>query len=81
MFSQVFFFFFFQQFSEVLYSDLIQIYLHVAELIQTIYKCLFWLKAVKQGSDINQIISQMRVLKYVYIYIFRIVGSSLLALW
>lgn len=78
MFSQVFFFF--QQFTEVLYSDLIQIYLHVAVLNQAIYKCLFWLKAVKQSSDINQIISQMRVLKYVYIRIFRIIGSSLLVL-
>lgn len=38
---------FLQQFSEALYSDLIQIYLHTAVLNQAIYKCLFWLMGVK----------------------------------
>lgn len=36
-----------QQFSKALYSDLIQIYLHIAVLNQAIYKCLFWLMGVK----------------------------------
>lgn len=41
---------FLQQFSEALYSDLTQIYLHAAILNQAIYKCLFWLMGVKNFS-------------------------------
>lgn len=45
---------FLQHFSKAPYSDLIQIYLHTAVLKQAIYKCLFWLMAVKNFARQQQ---------------------------